>query len=62
MGGTQSTDVGQPSKLSTSLPSLRWELQSRPKGLVKIDDFRLIEEVTLSQSHRAHVVSNKWRK
>ena len=45
MGGTQSTDVGQPSKLSAPLPSLRWELQSRPKGLVKIDDFRLIEEV-----------------
>ena len=63
MGGTQSTDVGQPSKLSAPLPSLRWELQSRPKGLVKIDDFRLIEEVhaqptplcTCSEQHMAQV-------
>jgi hypothetical protein len=50
MGGSQSTELGQPSKLSAPLPSLRWELQSRPKGLIKIDDFRLIEEV-----------SNTWR-
>ena len=63
MGGTQSTDVGQPSKLSAPLPSLRWELQSRPKGLVNIDDFRLIEEVhaqpkplcTCSEQHMAQV-------
>ena len=62
MGGTQSTDAGQPSKLSAPLPSLRWELQSRPKGLVKIDDFRLIEEVHAQPTPCAHVVSNTWRK
>ena len=44
MGGSQSTDVGQPTKLSAPLPNLRWELKSRPKGLVKMDDFRLVEE------------------
>ena len=46
MGGSQSTEIGQPSKLSAPLPGLRWELQSRPNGLVKIEDFRLVEEVS----------------
>jgi len=27
------------------LPNLRWELKARPKGLVSIDNFRLVEEV-----------------
>lgn len=29
----------------SQLPNLRWELKSRPRGLVSIDDFRLVEEV-----------------